>query len=414
MTLNRTPKARLGRTGRWASFAIAAAILLALLVALPLLSFAEASTTTTISSQALKQQLAAKQALLDEAYKKQDALQENLNQVAGAYNDAESRAAELENEISGVEQKIASSEQDLQKARTQLEERLVSIYKDGGAASHYLDVFFSEEDLVSVFERLDALNQIADDDQALFSEVVGILGEAKANKALLEQKKAEQTAQLLELQRLQADAAEQLKNSTAEYQAVKAQVDTLQEEIRKADARAAELARQKRLAAQRAAAAAAAAAAAKRRAENPQPPPSGGGGGSVLPIGFVFPVAGPHSYVDSWGAARSGGRTHKGTDIMSPRNTPVVACVSGNIRVSNTATGGLAEYVTSGGYQFYYAHLDHLAAGMYTGVWVNAGTVIGYVGNSGNASGGPTHLHFGIAVNGTNVNPYPTLRANDN
>ncbi len=168
--------------------------------------------------------MAVKQAQLDQAYAKWDALQDELNKVAEAYNAAESRAAELESEVAEVEQKIANTEKELQNARIQLEDRLVSIYKDGGVSAYYLQVFFSEEDLVSVFDRFDALNQIAEDDQALFNKVEGYLEESKANKGLLEQKKAEQAAKILELERLQADAAEKLKDSGAEYQAIKTQV----------------------------------------------------------------------------------------------------------------------------------------------------------------------------------------------
>lgn len=415
MTSIRTPKARLGRTGNWASSAIAAVVLLAFLVALPILSPAEAATTTTTDTAAMKAELAQKQELLDEAYKQWDAMQDKLNEVAAAYNEAESRAAELETEIADVENKITSSEQDLLTARIQLEERLVGIYKDGGAVSYYLQVFFSEDDLASVFEQLDALKQIADDDQALFDEVEGYLEQSRADKALLEQKKAEHAAQIVELQRLQADAEAELQGATAEYEAIKAQVTKLQAEIKAADARAAELARQKRLAAQRAAAAAAAAAAAKKSSSSSS---SGGGGGSVMPGAFTFPVAGPHSYVDSWGAPRSGGRTHKGTDIMASRGTKLVACVDGTITQLNrydTGLGGKTLYIQgSNGVKYYYAHCDSISSSLYVGKWVSAGTYVGTVGSTGNASYYAPHLHFGMIVNGTYVNPYPTLRANDN
>ena len=122
---------------------------------------------------------------------------------------------------------------------------------------------------------------------------------------------------------------------------------------------------------------------------------------------WICPVQGPHSFSNDWGQPRPGGRSHQGNDILAPRGTPVVASVSGTATANSNSLGGIAYFLHgSDGNTYYGAHLQgygQLGA-------VQAGTVIGYVGNTGDAAGGPTHLHFEIHPGGgPAVNPYPTL-----
>jgi murein DD-endopeptidase MepM/ murein hydrolase activator NlpD len=94
---------------------------------------------------------------------------------------------------------------------------------------------------------------------------------------------------------------------------------------------------------------------------------------------------------------------------MSPRGTPVVAAQTGNAVQTPNSLGGNAMivYADNGDYT-YYAHLDSYGASGH----VSAGTQIGTVGDTGNAAGGPTHLHFEYHPGGGSaVDPTPYLDA---
>jgi murein DD-endopeptidase MepM/ murein hydrolase activator NlpD len=133
-----------------------------------------------------------------------------------------------------------------------------------------------------------------------------------------------------------------------------------------------------------------------------QPPPA------VLPV----PVEGvPRSaLVDTWGALRSEGRSHEGIDIFAPRGTPVRSATPGVVvrKGWNRLGGKTVTVFGPAGWFHYYAHLNDWDAPA-TGDWVEAGTVLGYVGDTGNAKGTPPHLHYGIYQSGKARDPYPLL-----
>lgn len=127
-----------------------------------------------------------------------------------------------------------------------------------------------------------------------------------------------------------------------------------------------------------------------------------------------MPVVGvrPFELANSWGNARDGGkRKHKGIDIFAPKGTGIVAVADGIISyLGEQPKGGNCLWLTTeNGSSFYYAHLDRWAAGLYEGMEVRAGDLLGYVGNTGNAKYTPSHLHFGVNENDEMVNPYPIL-----
>jgi murein DD-endopeptidase MepM/ murein hydrolase activator NlpD len=116
--------------------------------------------------------------------------------------------------------------------------------------------------------------------------------------------------------------------------------------------------------------------------------------------GYVFPVYGPSSFVDTFGAPRGdvSGGWHHGDDIFAPLGAPLLACASGTVfSVGWNEIGGNRLWLRDGqGNEFYYAHLSAFSPLAVNGNHVDAGDVVGFVGNSGDAQGTPDHLHFEI------------------
>jgi murein DD-endopeptidase MepM/ murein hydrolase activator NlpD len=126
--------------------------------------------------------------------------------------------------------------------------------------------------------------------------------------------------------------------------------------------------------------------------------------------GYAFPVAGKHTFSDTFGAPRSDVPAHVGADIFASFGTPVVAVADGRIyRVGTLHISGNRLWLRDKrGFRYFYAHLSDFAAAAYNGADVHAGEVIGFVGNTGDAEPTPPHLHFEVHMpDGAVVNPTP-------
>jgi hypothetical protein len=149
---------------------------------------------------------------------------------------------------------------------------------------------------------------------------------------------------------------------------------------------------------------------------------------------IVFPVAGPVTFSDTFGACRSGcTRGHEGTDLMGPKLTPLVAARDATVTwLKDTATpdGSQGNYLMlrdSDGWQYFYVHVNNdspgtddganpkewiFGPGIERGAKVRAGQLVGFLGDSGNAEHTAPHLHFEIhKPDGTVINPYRSLLA---
>lgn len=133
--------------------------------------------------------------------------------------------------------------------------------------------------------------------------------------------------------------------------------------------------------------------------------PGTSGGAAQL----VCPIQGPMRHMNDWGFPRSGGRFHEGNDLFAARGTPAVAVVGGTaVQTVGRLGGNQVKLLGDDGAAYYYTHLDRFGASGR----VSPGAVIGYVGSTGNAAGGATHVHFEVHPGGgAAVNPFPRVDA---
>jgi murein DD-endopeptidase MepM/ murein hydrolase activator NlpD len=141
------------------------------------------------------------------------------------------------------------------------------------------------------------------------------------------------------------------------------------------------------------------------------------GGALLVPVAGVART----QLTDTFTAARGSGRRHDAIDIMAPRGTPILAAAEGTVEklYFSNGGGGITVYVRSPDrrWMYYYAHLDRYAPGLAEGQQVRPGTLLGFVGSTGDASADGPHLHFAVNAmapgerwwEGTPVNPYPLL-----
>lgn len=144
---------------------------------------------------------------------------------------------------------------------------------------------------------------------------------------------------------------------------------------------------------------------------------------SISNTTLMIPVVGikREDLQDTYTDSRSEGRVHNAIDIAAAVGTPVVAVSDGEIaKFFESERGGITVYQFSPdkSFVYYYAHLQKRAENLKENEFVKQGTIIGYVGDSGNAGAENYHLHFEIMIpdnpnkywQGTDINPFPFLK----
>ncbi len=315
-------------------------------------------------------------------------VKKQANEAAARLSRAESSLAQAENGIAELESRATQTQARLSSLEGQVRDMAVRQYLRGGAPESWA----GEGDLTARV-RAEALLRSVTQQQA------DAIDGYRASRAELDETKEALGQQLAARKKAVSALRDQRSRISAEL----------------ARLAAAQRAYEARVAAEKAAAEKARATRARAAARpvrapgpivRPVPPPEAG---RVLGSGdWICPVQGPRAFSNDWGQPRSGGRRHQGNDIFARRGTPVVASVAGTVRGHNSSRGGISYYLAGvDGNTYFGTHLDRLSGASGR---VAAGTVVGYVGSSGNASASSPHLHFEIHPGGGGpVNPYPTV-----
>jgi peptidoglycan LD-endopeptidase LytH len=313
------------------------------------------------------------------------------DEATARYAEAQTRHAQVGNEIEGLEAAIRAGKERAALLTASAERQAAAAYRSAGGGVPFAG--FVDGEPLAVARRQKLLDDSTAGDIAALDELARLDEDLEAQRADLEARRAEQEEALAAM-----DAeADRLEAELATAQRAQAEVE---ERIREEEAARRETERQ------------AQDRAAREQAAPTRPHSSSGGtsgGGSGSTGGIICPIRGPVSFVDSWHAPRHQG-PHLGVDLMSPRGTSNVAVVSGDAEMRGGGISGNGVRLHGDdGNLYYYFHLDGYAGGSRH---VSQGDVVGYTGNTGDASGGPPHTHFEIHPGGgAAVNPYPAVRA---
>ena len=285
----------------------------------------------------------------------------SLDETTKRYAAAQAQLAVIDDRLALVSARFSEAEQRFNRAQGALSARAASAYRRGG--TDMVSLLISSKDPADLASRASYLHEISRFD-------AGTIQEAQASWAWLGR----------EMSKLQAER--KARAGTAR------QLDALRVKL------AADMNRLSRLS-----------VSARTSRSSYQ--------GRVVGS-IACPVKPPYSYTDSWGAPRSGGRRrHKGTDIMNPMGNNLLAAANGRVirRQSGGAGGNMLYIRGDDGNEYFYAHLSGYDASAPPGARVSAGQTVGYNGNTGDARGGPPHLHFEIHPGGSGaINPYPWVR----
>ncbi len=348
-------------------------------------------------------------ATLGQAKQRLAAAQAEAQRLASEISSQRARISQLQSQIASQRAEIRLARADVAKVRlaitairakqdatrirydavqSQLQARARAAYIDGPASG--LEILLTASSFSDLSNRIEYIDTLARQDEALAAQLQSIQAELQLQEEQQQKLETDQQDALAYQQELQD------RMKAARVQAL-GMIGQLASEKRQADALVAHWGKVVQVLAP------------------PPPPPSGGGSHGSDPF-LVCPVGNPHVVANDFGAPRyvGGVHYHAGNDILAPTGTPIYAPFPGTAVNVSGGLGGQAVAVYGSRGFVYNAHLSRFG----TLGPVSAGTVIGYVGTSGDAAGGPAHDHFewhpGVIPRGARVingaiDPHPFL-----
>lgn len=371
---------------------------------------------------------------LAEASAEREAIEERLAAAVAAFDELETRIATLEAERDELDAEVGTLRREVAAMDAVVATRIRETFKHGASLDPFA-IFLGSDDPAAALGRAETVQRVVAADRVRSEDLVA----ARTVVEAAEQRLAERTRELEEALAEQEALGEQLQEDFERVQRLEEQLteeereerarlerERLERERREREAREREAReREARAAAARAASqreAARRTAAASSSSSGSSASSSGGsssggsssggsGGGGGGGGGMACPLDQPRSFIDSWGAPRSGGRGHRGTDIMGPHGIPVRAITSGTwVHQSFGASAGIWGILRGdNGDHYWYMHLSSHTVS--SGSRVVAGQQIGTNGATGNAPPNAPHVHFELHPGGGGaVNPYSLLR----
>ena len=298
------------------------------------------------------------------------------------------RNAALQAEINLLQEQMGVTEQciaanlELEKEQTKLFHEQIRMEEERGISS-YWSVLFKATSFADLISRIDFVNEIVEYERSIIDGLRDTRSQLASDREVLEQQNADMDAAVVTLEHKIADSMKLLAEYTAteegmqaEYDAIKAEADALDDLIAAAEQKAIEL-----------------------------------GLTDIVGTtgGYEWPCASIRWITSMFGGRKSpggiGSTNHKGVDIGTPMRTPILAAKSGTVTWASW-NGGYGECVIiyhGKGNSTLYGHLDNGAYNVKVGDTVRQGDVIAWSGTTGNSTG--PHLHFGIKENDTWVDP---------
>ena len=401
---------------RWLSCLLAVLLMLSLVP-----SRAEAASSSEIKKQinALKSEKKELQAEIDALREQFEANEDEMLNMVSQKDAIDQEISLLNRQIMNINDQVASyavliadqqealddAEEKLAELKVKNKERVRAMEEEGNLT--YWEVIFKANSFSDLLDRIDMIQEIAASDQKRIREMSEVADQVLEIRTTLESEKAEleltrvelrQAQDTLEEKRLEADELlRQLIATGEEFQALLDESEAEQEKLM------AEIAAQEK---------------AYKKAQYEEwlatyVPPTTRPGNSTTPSVQAPSSGGWISPLSSYRLTSPFGmrihpvygyeRMHSGVDMAAPAGTPIYAAKAGKVTTAtwNNSAGYYVSINHGDGFSSIYMHMTHyiVSAGQY----VSRGQVIGYVGSTGTSTG--NHLHFGIAYNGTYVNP---------